>query len=135
MIPRGEDGVLSGFVAVVAAALVMVAGMVYDGGHLVAAQAEARELAAAAARAGAQEVDLDAARSGQGPLLDPERATAAAEGFLTASGHDGQVRIDGDTVAVTVTLHEAMRVLPLAARTVSATEVASALDQVRGSRP
>ena len=55
---RAKPAALSAFVAVVAVGLVMVAGMAYDGGHIVAAQATARGLAASAARAGAQEVNL-----------------------------------------------------------------------------
>ena len=55
---RAKPAAFSAFVAVVAVGLVMVAGMAYDGGHIVAAQATARGLAASAARAGAQEVDL-----------------------------------------------------------------------------
>ena len=40
---RGERGSVSAFVAVVAVGLVMVAGMAYDGGQIVAAQASARD--------------------------------------------------------------------------------------------
>ena len=56
----GEEGMVAAFAAVVAVSLVMVAGMVLDGGRVVAAQATARDLASAAARAGAQELDLEA---------------------------------------------------------------------------
>jgi Flp pilus assembly protein TadG len=126
---RSETGALSAFVAVVAFALVMVAGMVYDGGQVVATLATARDLASSAARAGAQEVDVDSARSGDGPLLDPDRASAAAEAFLAATGHTGTTRVDGATITVTVSLRQPMRILPVGARTVTATDTATAFDR------
>lgn len=128
MTTRTEDGLLSAFIAVVAVALIMVAGMVYDGGQVVATLASARDLAAGAARAGAQEVDVDSARSGDGPLLDPARANAAAEAFLAATDHVGTIAVDGATVTVTVSLRQPMRILPGGARTVTASDTATALD-------
>ncbi len=56
---RAKPAAFSALVAVVAVGLVIPNRfMAYDGGHIVAAQATARGLAASAARAGAQEVDL-----------------------------------------------------------------------------
>ena len=53
MVPHAgrNGGSVQRFVAVVAVGLVMMAGMAYDGGHIVAAQATVRGLAASAARA------------------------------------------------------------------------------------
>ena len=53
---RDERGSITAFVAVVAAALVMVAGMAYDGGQVIAAHSAARSDAERAARAGAQQI-------------------------------------------------------------------------------
>ena len=123
-----ERGSVSAFVAVIALALVMVAGMAYDGGQIVAAQATARDLAAAAARAGAQEVDLDRLRSRGEPLLDPERATEAVQAFLDQAGQPGSAVVEGATVRVTVRVRQPMRILPVPDRVVSATDSATAVD-------
>ena len=121
-----EQGSVSAFVAVIALGLVMVAGLVYDGGQILAAQARARDLAANAARAGAQEIDLDALRTDGVPLLDPDRAATAAHTYLVRSGVDGQVVVDGTSVTVTATIHQNMRILPVPDREVRATDTATA---------
>lgn len=126
---EGEAGSVSAFVAVVALGLIMVTGMAYDGGQIVAAQATARDLAASAARAGAQEVDLDRLRSTGDAMLDPERATAAAQAFLAKAGFNGSTRVAGSSITVTVTVRQPMRILPVPDRMVTATDTASALDQ------
>ncbi|MGI8808501.1 MAG: pilus assembly protein TadG-related protein [Acidimicrobiales bacterium] len=124
-----EAGSVSAFVAVVAIGLVMVAGMAYDGGQVVAAQATARDLAASAARAGAQEVDLNSLRSSGEPMLDPDRAVSAAQAFLVQAGFTGTMRVNGSSITVSVTVHQPMRILPLADRAVTATDTATALSQ------
>lgn len=126
---RGEDGSISAFVAVVAVGLVMVAGMAYDGGQIVAAQATARDLAGSAARAGAQEVDLDRLRSTGDATLDPDRATAAAQAFLAEAGFTGTMRVTGPSITVTVSVRQPMRILPVPDRTVTATDTATALNE------
>lgn len=130
-----QAGSVSAFVAVVAVGLVMVAGMGYDGGHIVAAQATARGLAASAARAGAQEVDLDTLRSTGEPALDPDRATAAAQAFLSEAGFTGTMRVAGSSITVTVRVHQPMRILPVPDRTVTATDTATALTRESTSEP
>lgn len=130
-----ERGSLSAFVAVVALGLVMVAGMAYDGGQIIAAQATARDLAASAARAGAQEIDLDRLRDAGEATLDPYRAAAAAEAFLVQAGYRGTARVDGADITVTVQVHQPMRILPLPDRTVSATDTATALTGAEEPQP
>ncbi|MBW3642399.1 MAG: hypothetical protein KY447_05740 [Actinobacteria bacterium] len=122
-----ERGTLSAFVAVVALGLVMVAGMAYDGGQIITAQATARDLAASAARAGAQEIDLDRLRDSGQATLDPYRAAAAAEAFLDQAGHRGTASVNGADITVTVQVHQPMRILPVPDRTVTATDTATAL--------
>ena len=126
---RGEAGSVSAFVAVVALGLIMVTGMAYDGGQIVAAQATARDLAASAARAGAQEVDLDRLRLTGDAMPDPERATAAVQAFLAKAGFNGSTRVAGSSITVTVTVRQPMRILPVPDRMVTATDTASALNQ------
>lgn len=132
---RGEAGSVSAFVAVVAVGLIMVTGMAYDGGQIVAAQATARDLAASAARAGAQEVDLDRLRTTGDAMLDPDRATTAAQAFLAQAGFSGSTRVAGSSITVTVTVLQPMRILPVPDRMVTATDTASAVDQERVASP
>lgn len=127
----GEQGSVSAFVAVVAIGLVMVAGMAYDGGRIVAAQAMARDLASSAARAGAQEIDLDVLRSTGEAVLDADRARSSAEVFLAESGHTGQMWVTGSSITVAVTIRQPMRILPVGDRTVTATDTATALVEPR----
>lgn len=131
---RSEAGSVSAFVAVVAVALVMVAGMAYDGGQIVAAQATARDLAAGAARAGAQEIDLDRLRSSGEAALDPDRAARAVEAFLADSGSSGAAVVEGARVTVTVRVLQPMRILPVPDRTVTATDTATAVDGTEAVR-
>jgi Flp pilus assembly protein TadG len=123
---RDESGSVSAFVAVIAVGLVMVAGLVYDGGQVLAAQATARDLAANAARAGAQELDLDALRADGIAVLDPDRAATAAQGFLLATGAEGDVAVSGPDITVTVRVTARMRILPVPDRTVEASDRATA---------
>ena len=61
----GERGAVSTFLAVIALALLMAAGLAIDGGRKVNTLREASHLADNAARAGAQAVDLDTLRHQQ----------------------------------------------------------------------
>ena len=121
-----ESGSVSAFVAVIAIGLVMVAGLVYDGGQVLAAQATARDLAANAARAGAQEIDLDALRADGVAVLEPTRAATAAQGYLSASGVDGVVDVVDADITVTVRVTAKMRILPVPDRTIEASDRATA---------
>lgn len=121
-----ETGSVSAFVAVIAVSLIMVAGLVYDGGQVLAAQATARDLAANAARAGAQELDLDVLRTEGAARLDAERASFAALEYLRVSGVEGSVRVDGPTITVTALVPAQMRILPVPDRTVRASDTATA---------
>lgn len=129
---RSDRGSVSALVAVVALGLVMIAGLAYDGGQIVAAQGTARDIAANAARAGAQEVDLDELRATGIAQLDPEAAAAAAATYLADTGHEGTVDVAGPTVTVTVRVIQPMTILPLPDRTVAATDSATAVTGPEG---
>lgn len=126
---RDDRGTVSAMVAVVAVGLVMVAGLAYDGGQIVAAQATARDLAANAARAGAQEVDLAELRATGMAVLDPDLAAQAVDDYLAGSGHTATVTVDGSTITVAVTVVQPMRILPLPDRVVVAADTASAVTE------
>lgn len=130
--PDPERGSVTAFVAVVATALVMVAGMAYDGGQILAAQAHARSDAAKAARAGAQELDLTLLRATGRTALDPTRAQTAAQAYLDQIGAIGTVSVDGPSVTVNVIRTQPLLILPGADRTITATQTATATDQRLG---
>ena len=96
-----EDGTISAFVAVLAVALVAVAGLAYDGGQIIRATADARDLASAAARAGTQQLAIDQVHAGRA-WLDPAAADQAARDYLTGIGASGTVAVTDTDVSVTV---------------------------------
>ncbi len=130
---RSEDGTISAMVAVLAVGLVAMAGLAYDGGAIITATSAARDVAAGAARAGAQQLDLAALHSGA-PTLDPA-AAGAAQDFLAAAGITGTVHVDGYSVTVTVHTTQPMRLLPLPPRPISATATATAVSDVLDASP
>ena len=126
----GDRGSITGFVAVIAIALVMVAGMAYDGGRIISTQGQARSDAAKAARAGAQEVDVGILRSTGETVLDAAAAEAAAHDYLEAVGTTGTVTVNGAEITVTVTVNLPMHILPGSDRTIVATQTATAVEGV-----
>lgn len=123
-----ERGSVTAFVAVIATALVMVAGMAYDGGSVLTNHAAARRDAAQAARAGAQEIDVDHLRATGEILLDPAAAEAAALHYLELAGATGTAAVNGSSVTVRVTRTYDLRILPGADRTITASQTATATD-------
>ena len=126
-----ETGSISAFVAVVAFALVMVAGMAYDGGQVISAHNAARNDAEQAARAGAQQIDLTHLRKTNEPRLDTAKAESAALDYLAQSGAAGTVAVADASVTVTVTRVQPLRILPGADRTITVTETATAVEESR----
>ena len=124
---RDERGVVSTFLAVIALAMLMAAGLAIDGGRKVNALLEASHLADNAARAGAQAVDLDTLRTTGDLRLLPDQATARVDQYLASIGRTGNVTVVGDTVTVTVTLTVDPVLLPMGPITVTATETAAAI--------
>jgi Flp pilus assembly protein TadG len=129
-----EDGTIVGFVAVLALALIAVAGLAFDGGQIVATTARARDLAGAAARTGAQQLEAAELHAGRAHL-DPSAAHAAATAFLIAAGAEGTVTVDDAAVTVTVTLIQPMRLLPLPARSITVTGRAATISDVVEAGP
>lgn len=100
----GEDGRVTAFVVVTVTGLLLVAGLVLDGGNALAARSRAIGIAEEAARAACQQIDLAAYRAGQGLVLDRDTAEAAARAYLAAAGATGTVTSTADEVRVTATL-------------------------------
>ena len=108
-----ESGMVTAFVVVFTLALVAMAGLVLDGGLALSAKVQAIDDAQAAARAGAQAIEVPLYRSTGQITLDAQQATQDAEGFLTRSGHTGSVTVDGEQVTVTVTIRQPTQILSL----------------------
>lgn len=92
---RGERGLaLSAFVVVAVLAMLLIAGLVVDGGRKTAADRRAELTAAAAARAA---VDATAPQRQAGRRPEPAVAVAAARQVIAGEpGLRGEVRLAGD---------------------------------------
>ena len=110
---EAESGMVTAFVVVFTLALVAMAGLVLDGGLALSAKVQAIDDAQAAARAGAQAIDIPLYRLTGQINLDAQQATQDAEGFLARSGHTGSVTVDGEQVTVTVTIRQSTQILSL----------------------
>ena len=134
---REEAGQVSAFVVVFTLALLALAGLVLDGGYVLAAKRRAINEAEGAARAGA--ASLASAYRQAGPArLDPARAEAAARAYLAQTGHAGQVAVDGGRVSVAVSFDQPLRILGLgglASRRVSGRAEARAVRGVSRAEP
>ena len=101
---RGEGGAVAPLVAMMLLGMLAMAALVIDGGLLFAERRDLQGMADGAARAGAMAIDEDLLRETGAVRLDPTSARAAAERYLETAGVDGTVRIDADTLSVTVDL-------------------------------
>jgi hypothetical protein len=106
-----ERGTVTAFVTVMTVALLAVAGLVFDGGRALAARRMASNEAEAAARAGAQAVDIETLRRVGVVRLEPGEAERRALDYLALSGHAGLVRVDGDIITVHVTFEHDLSIL------------------------
>jgi Flp pilus assembly protein TadG len=118
----GERGQVTAFVVVMTTALIFMAGLVLDGGYVLAAKRRAINEAERAARAGAQSLSEDDLRSSGAQRLDPDKARRAAQDYLARTGHQGQVvSVSGDTITVRVQINRDLLILPGGSMTVSGT--------------
>ncbi len=99
---RDERGQLTLFVVFMTLALLILAGLVVDGGYVLAARRRAIDQANGAARAGAEALAPSAYRAAGRVHLDADAAVAAAQSYLSAGGHTGTVSVDGDRVSVSL---------------------------------
>lgn len=110
---REEQGRVTAFVVVITTACLLFAGLVLDGGLALAAKTKAIGHAQEAARAGAQELDLAAYRTGGNARLNPNAAQAAAQRYLGAVGATGTVTAEATTVRVHVNAQQHTQILKL----------------------
>ena len=111
---RNERGTVTVFVISLTAALLLVAGLVHDGGRIISARRDADAVAAAAARAGAQGVDEVALRNGAGAPIFAADARARVQRYLSHTAYDGSAVVSGDTITVTVQRPQTLPLLSLA---------------------
>ncbi|MBV9662023.1 MAG: hypothetical protein JO337_12785 [Acidimicrobiales bacterium] len=109
-----EAGMVTAFVVIFTVALLVMAGLVLDGGLALSAKVRAIDDAQAAARAGAQAINIPLYRSTGQITLDPVEASADAEQYLAQAGQRGTVTVDGDQVTVTITVTQPTQLLSLA---------------------
>jgi Flp pilus assembly protein TadG len=101
--------------AMFSVALIAMAGLVIDGGASLAARGRAHDVAAQAARAGADAISPASLRgtSPQDLVIDSAAARAAAQTYLRAGQATGTVTVTGQDV--TVTAHVPRRALIMSA--------------------
>ncbi|MBL7498278.1 hypothetical protein I6A84_27440 [Frankia sp. CNm7] len=85
------------------ASALLLAALIFDAGRALDAAGHASDLAAAAARAGAQALDETSLRAGI-PVLDPARAAAYVDTYLARHPEATLTALTVDGLAVTVTV-------------------------------
>lgn len=106
-----DRGSISLLAVIVALGLIVMIGLVYDGGRALAAQQQAAGIAGEAARAGAGELDIDYLRATGIARLDPAAAHATATDWIAAAGRTGTVTTSTTEVTVTVVIDSPAQLL------------------------
>jgi hypothetical protein len=122
---RGGIAVMLLFIGMVA--IVAAAGLL-GGGAVFAARSHGYDLAQAAARSGAQQIDTAAYRTDGTLRLDPARAAQAAKQFLAAAGATGSVQVSAAEITVTATSRQTtpmLRMFGISTVTVTSTAAAT----------
>ncbi|WP_430786873.1 pilus assembly protein TadG-related protein [Actinoplanes sp. G11-F43] len=101
---RQDDGGIALLVVGMAFAVLVMIGLAVDGGGKMRTLQNADNIAAEAARAAGQAIDLDQAAAGGEKVADPALAAAAAQQYLRSAGATGTVSISGDRRQITVTV-------------------------------
>ncbi len=124
---RSDRGGVMPFIMLLMPVMIGMAGLAYDGGNLFAARREAQNVAAAAARDGADDIDVASLYAGN-PVLAPS-APATAVGFAGNEGFAASARLISTTeVEVSVNRSVNVRLLSIVGvgpQTVSGTATAS----------
>lgn len=98
-----EEGSLAPLIPVCALALIIIIGLVTDGAGKIQTHENARQVAAAAARAATNALANNTVDSGH-LALNPQEAISLADDYIQAAGMTGQAYVTDDTI--TVTTHE-----------------------------
>lgn len=109
-----DRGAVMFWVVAIMVGLVAMAGLVVDGGNAIAARQRAADVAQQAARAGADALSPSTLHNADPSELtaDPTAARAAAQRVLDTAGiSHPTVVVTGNSVTVSVTVHEKTQVL------------------------
>ena len=102
---HNESGAVTVMIVVLTIAVVAASGLVIDGGRVLAARRDATNIAAAAARTAAQELDVTRFENNNQVDLISDDARKVAEEILTRQGYalaDTTITVDGPTVRVEI---------------------------------
>ena len=131
---RAEVGSVTVFVVILAPALVMMAGLAFDGGRILSARRQAFDVAQNAAIAGTQAIDVTGVHGGES-RLDPGLVAVAVNSYLAEAGATGTHTMTDETVTVTVTQTVDMELLDavgVGPKTVTGTATARIVRGVEG---
>lgn len=112
---RDDTGAITVLVLLLTPMLLALAGLVWDGGLAITARQQAADLAEQAARAGADQLDLDAARGAGNNLIDaPQARISACQYLQTADPAAGcAATATGQAVTVQITTRTSTALLGL----------------------
>ncbi|MGW8985107.1 pilus assembly protein TadG-related protein [Streptomyces parvus] len=102
---------MSVFIAVSTIAILMVMGLLVDGGGALNASIRATSVAQEAARTAGQQLDPAQAVEGTAITIDPDAAVGAAQDYLSAVGVQGDVQITNGGQSLSVTVHDSYNTL------------------------
>ncbi|MBT2439957.1 hypothetical protein J7E93_07445 [Streptomyces sp. ISL-36] len=97
---------MSTYFALSTLAILMVMGLLVDGGGALNAANRATSLAQEAARTAGQQIDPAQAIEGTAITIDPDAAVGAAQDYLAAAGVQGNVTITDGGQSLTVTVND-----------------------------
>jgi hypothetical protein len=124
---RGDRAFVTVWTIALTFSCVLLVGLAHDAGRALRARSDAFGTAAAAARAGAQQLDRGAAVTGT-LRLDPDAARTTALRYLSDRDVTGSVDVEDMAVSVTVTDTTDLQILPYPRRvSVDATATAEAV--------
>lgn len=125
----GEDGAASVFVLGLVVVLMIVAGLVVDGGRAVNGRSAAMDAAEQAARAGANQLAPESLRGDGGTRLDPVSARLAAVDYLVAQGYEpARIAVIANANQVSVTVRDDIPTTLLSLAMISSFEVEGRAD-------
>ncbi|MGE0139372.1 MAG: pilus assembly protein TadG-related protein [Ilumatobacteraceae bacterium] len=131
----GDDrGTVSVWAIGATVACMLMLGLVLDGGSMLRARSDAFSLAAAAARAGAQQLDPDAAVEGTA-TVDPVAVEQAALDYLATHGATGTVTVTADAITVTVSSTAHLQLLTLVGADTASFTATATVDVVKVDLP
>lgn len=109
---ENERGSVTAFVVVMAAAFLVGAGLVIDGGLALAGKTTAMDEAQQAARTAATALAQQPLRDGQ-IVVDTGPALSRAQAYITATGDNGTVTLNGTLIHAHVVHRQPTRILAL----------------------